>query len=119
MRFAKVTIVTIIVILGIVFIIENLEMLKHTVKIKYDLYAFTAQSPDIPIWVIILFCFFLGVFTASLYGVYEIIVQRQTIRKLQHNLEILGQELKAYAAPEATAASPARPAEPEAPSQSA
>ena len=42
----------------------------------------------------ILFCFFLGVFTASLYGIYEIIMQRQTIRQLRHNLEILAQELK-------------------------
>jgi hypothetical protein len=102
MRFVKVTIATIIVILGIVFIIENLEMLKNTVKIKYNLYLVFLQSPDIPIWVIILFCFFLGVFTASLYGVYEIIVQRQTIRQLRQNLEMMAHELKAYAVPEPT-----------------
>jgi len=117
MRFAKVTIVTIIVLLGIVFIIENLEMLKQTLKIKYDLYFVYLQSPDIPIWVIILFCFFLGVFTASLYGVYEIVLQRQTIRQLRHNLEILTQELKACSPPEAPPATP--PAQEEAPAPSA
>ena len=56
---------------------------------------------------LVLFCFFLGAFTASLYGIYEVIVQRQTIRQLKHNLEILAQELKqAGAAAEASAASP-------------
>lgn len=94
MRFAKITLFTILVLLGLVFIIENLEMLKQTVKIQYNLHLVYLESPEIPIWVIILFCFFLGVFTASLYGIYEIMVQRQTIRQLKHNLNILTEELK-------------------------
>ena len=73
MRFVKVIITTAIVLLGIVFIIENLEMLKTAVKIKLDLYVVYLESPDIHLWVIILFCVFLGVFIASLYGIYEII----------------------------------------------
>jgi uncharacterized integral membrane protein len=94
MRFVKVIISTIIVLLGIVFIIENLETLKQLVRIKLDLYLFTFQSPDIHLWIIILFCFFLGVFTSSLYGIYELYKQRQTIRRLRHNLDILALELK-------------------------
>jgi hypothetical protein len=94
MRFVKIIISTVIVLLGIVFIVENLDMLKHTVRIKMDLYFFTLQSPDISLWVIILFCFFLGVFTTSLYGIYELVKGRQTIRQLRHNLEILARELK-------------------------
>ncbi len=110
MRFFKIIITTAIVILGIVFIIENLEMFKQTVRIKYDLYFVYLESPDVSIWVIILFCFFLGVFTASLYGIYEMFVQRQAIRQLRHNLEIMAEELEAAGvAPE-----PAR--EPKAPS---
>jgi uncharacterized integral membrane protein len=110
MRFFKVIISTIIILLGIVFIIENLDMLKQVVRLKLDLYVVTLQSPDIYLWIIILFCFFLGVFTASLYGIYEIIMQRQTIRQLKHNLEILSQELKltstAASAPGSAAAEP-------------
>ena len=94
MRFVKIIFSTLIVLLGIVFIVENLEMLKQAVRIKMDLYFFTLQSPDIRLWIIILFCFFLGVFTTSLYGIYELIVSRQTIRRLRHNLEILAKELK-------------------------
>jgi cell division protein FtsX len=94
MRFIKIIISTLIVILGIVFIIENLEMLKQTVRIRMDLHFVSFQSPDVHLWVIILFCFFLGVFTTSLYGIYELITSRQTIRQLRHNLEILARELK-------------------------
>jgi uncharacterized integral membrane protein len=94
MRFVKIIISTVIVLLGIVFIIENLDMLKQAVRIRMDLYFITLQSPDVYLWVIILFCFFLGVFTTSLYGIYELVKSRQTIRQLRHNLEILARELK-------------------------
>jgi uncharacterized integral membrane protein len=94
MRFVKVIISTVIVLLGIVFIIENLEVLKHAVRVRLDLYVATFQSPDVHLWVLVLFSFFLGVFTACLYGIYEHYQQRQTIRQLRHNLEMLAKELK-------------------------
>ena len=94
MRFLKVIISTIIILLAIVFIIENLEMLKTEVTLKLDLYLLNLESPAVPLWVMVLFCFFLGAFTASLYGLYEVIVQRQTIRQLRRNLEIMTRELK-------------------------
>jgi uncharacterized integral membrane protein len=107
MRFVKIIISTVIVLLGIVFIIENLDMLKHSVRITMDLYFFTLQSPEVHLWIIILFCFFLGVFTTSLYGIYELVKSRQTIRQLRHNLEILARELKqASATAEISVAAP-------------
>jgi len=113
MRFVKIIISTLIVLLGIVFIIENLETLKQVVRVQLDLYIATFQSPDIHLWVIILFCFFLGVFTTSLYGIYELFKQRQTIRQLRHNLDILARELKqAGAAAEVAAAAPESPVAP-------
>jgi uncharacterized integral membrane protein len=115
MRFVKIIISTVIVLLGIVFIIENLDMLKHVVRLKLDLYFFTLQSPDIHLWVIILFAFFLGVFTTSLYGLYELYKNRQTIRQLRHNLEILARELKqASATAEVSVAAPETQATPSA-----
>jgi uncharacterized integral membrane protein len=94
MRLFKVIFASLLTILGIVFIVENLETLKLPVRLKLDLYVLNFQSPDVHLWVLILFTFFLGVFTASLYGIYEILQQRQTIRKLQHNLELLAQEVR-------------------------
>jgi uncharacterized integral membrane protein len=107
MRFVKVIFSTVIVLLGIIFIIENLEILKHPVSLKLDLYFTTLQTPDLHLWILVLFSFFLGVFTASLYGMYENYQQRQTIRQLRHNLDILAKELKqAGAAAAASAAVP-------------
>jgi len=107
MRFVKVIFTTVIVLLGIVFIIENLEVLKHAVRLKLDLYFITFQTPDVYLWVLVLFSLFLGVFTASLYGIYGHYQQRQTIRQLRHNLEIMARELKqAGATAQVSAAAP-------------
>jgi uncharacterized integral membrane protein len=107
MRFIKIIVSTLIVILGIVFIIENLEMLEHSVQIRLDLHFVTLQTPHMHLWVLVLFAFFLGVFTTSLYGLYELYQNRQTIRQLRHNLDIMARELKkAGVANEVTVATP-------------
>ena len=107
MRFVKVIFSTVIVLLGIVFIIENLDTLKHAVRLNLDLYFITFQGPDMHLWILILFTFFLGVFTTSLYGFYELYQQRQTIRQLRHNLETLAKEIKqASATAQASASAP-------------
>ena len=113
MRFLRIIFTTLILLLAIVFIVENLEMLRQTVTLNLDLHLVKWETPEVPLWVMVLFCFFLGVFTSGLYGIYEIIVQRQTIRQLKHNLEILAQELKSAGARagEAAAASPGPKAE--------
>ena len=107
MRFVKVIISTVIILLGVIFIIENLEVLKQPVSLKLNLYVVSFQSPDMHLWILVLFAFFLGVFTTSLYGIYELYQQRQTIRQLRHNLDILAKELKqASATAQASAAAP-------------
>ena len=51
--------------------------------------------------------FFLGVLTTALYGLYEHYQQRQTIRQLRHNLEMLAKEIKqANATAQASTAAP-------------
>jgi uncharacterized integral membrane protein len=118
MRFVKIIFSTVIILLGIVFIIQNLEMLKHAVRLQLDLYVAAFQSPDVHLWVIILFAFFLGVFTTSLYGLYELFKQRQTIRQLRHNLDIMARELKqASVAEEASVATSQTPVAPVPPSE--
>lgn len=107
MRFVKVIISTVIILLGVVFIIENLEVLKQAVSLELNLYVVSFQSPEVYLWVLILFAFFLGVLTTALYGLYEHYRQRQTIRQLRHNLEILAKELKqASATAQESAAAP-------------
>ena len=107
MRFIKVIISTVIILLGVVFIIENLEVLKQSVSLMLNLYVVSFRSPDVYLWVLILFAYFLGVLTTALYGLYEHYIQRQTIRQLRHNLDILAKELKqASATAQASAAAP-------------
>ena len=109
MRFFKVIFGSLLGVLGVMFIVQNREVLERTIQLKLDLYFHAMQSAALPLWILILFTFFLGVFTASLYGLYELLKQRQTIRTLKHNLEIVGQELKRASA----AAASEVPREPE------
>jgi uncharacterized integral membrane protein len=109
MRFVKVIFSSVIVLLGIVFIIENLEVLKHAERLTLDLYFITLQSPDVYLWVLVLFAFFLGVLTTALYGLYEHYVQRQTVRQLRHNLDILAKELKQVSATAQASAAASEP----------
>lgn len=94
MRFVKVIFGSLLGIFAVVFILENRAVLEHAVQLRFDIYVVSLQTANIPLWVLILFTFFLGVFTASLYGIYELIKQRQIIRHLRQNVEILGEELK-------------------------
>lgn len=94
MRYAKVMLALILVLFGIVFILENRVVLEHSVQLRFDIYVMNLQTAHIPLWVLILFTFFLGAFTAFLYFIVDFVRQRQTVRQLKHNLEILGQELK-------------------------
>lgn len=106
MRYVKVIFGFILVLFGIVFLIENRVVLEHAITIKFDIYLFKVESAPIPLWVMVLFTFFLGAFTAFLYFIYEHFKQRQTVRQLRHNLAIMGDELKrAGLAVEASAAS--------------
>jgi uncharacterized integral membrane protein len=100
MRFLKIIFAAILAILAIIFILENRTVLEQTSQLRLDLYFKNFTTPSIPLWVLILFSFFLGVFTASLYGISELFKNRQTIRQLRQNLEILSQELKRTGAPE-------------------
>jgi hypothetical protein len=106
MRFLKVIVATLIAIVGIAFIIQNLDVLTRTVQLKLDLHFRDFQTPEVHLWGLVLFAFFLGVFTASLYLAYELFKQRQLIRQLKYNLEVLGQELKRASTATEVAASP-------------
>lgn len=94
MRFFKLIFSCLLTILGIIFIIHNLETLNQQITLKFNAYFHTFQSAPITLWVLLLFVFFLGVLIASLYGVYEVIRQRHISRQLRHSLEVLSSELK-------------------------
>lgn len=118
MRYVKVFFIVLLALLGLIFVIQNLEVLKHPVQLRLDLKVVDLESAPIDLWLLIIFSFGLGALLILLYFIYDHIKQRKTIRRLQHNIEIMGEELKragvaaaASAATVKTAASPVEPAE--------
>jgi putative membrane protein len=94
MRYVKVFIVVFLALLGIIFVIENIDILKHPVQLGLNLYVVNLETPPIPLWVIIILSFGLGAVLILIYFLYDQIKQRQTIRQLQQNIEILSEDLK-------------------------
>jgi hypothetical protein len=94
MRYVKVFIVVFLALLGVIFVIENIDVLKHPVQLSLNLYVVNLETPSIPLWVLIILSFGLGAVLILIYFIYDHIKQRQNIRQLQQNIEILTEELK-------------------------
>ncbi len=94
MRYVKVFIVVFLALLGVIFVIENIDVLKYPVQLSLNLYVVNLESAPIPLWVLIVLSFGLGAVLILIYFLYDHIRQRQNIRQLQQNIEILSEELK-------------------------
>lgn len=94
MRYVKAFFIGLVALIGLIFIIQNIEVLKHPIKLMLNLYLINLESADIHLWVLVIFTFALGAFIVLLYFLYDHVKQRQTIRQLKHNIEIMGAELK-------------------------
>lgn len=94
MRYVKLTFALLVAVLAIVFIVQNRVVLEHSFQLRFDIMVLKVQTELIPLWVLLLFGYFLGAITAFLYFVVHHIRQRQTIRHLRQNLEVLNQKLK-------------------------
>jgi uncharacterized integral membrane protein len=94
MRYVKGIFGFMLVLLTIVLIVGNRVALEHAVALKFDIYFFKKESGPVPLWLMILFSFFLGAFTSFVYLVYGYIKQRRTIRHLRQSLENMESELK-------------------------
>lgn len=94
MRYVKAFIIGLLALLIFVFVIENIEVLKHTIQLRLNLYLFNLQTPPLDLWVLILLSFALGAVLVLIYFIYDHIKQRQVIRQLKQNVEIMTMELK-------------------------
>jgi uncharacterized membrane protein len=94
MRYVKVFIVVFLALLAVIFVIENIDILKHPVQLNLDLYVVNLEAAPMPLWVLIVLSFGLGAVLILIYFLYDHIRQRQNIRQLQQNIEILSEELK-------------------------
>ena len=117
MRYVKVFIIGLLALLAVVFVIENIEVLKHAVQLKLNLYFVELQTDFLDLWVLILLSFALGAVLVLIYFVYDHVKQRQVIRQLKQNVEILTLELKRAGVTGGGTATPAGAASPSVESQ--
>jgi hypothetical protein len=99
MRYVKVFIIGLIALISLVFVIENIEVLRQTVRLKLNLYAVKLETEPLEMWVLTILSFALGAVLVLIYFVYDHIKQRQVIRQLRQNIEIMAMELKRAGAP--------------------
>ncbi len=111
MRYFKAFIIGLLALISLVFVIENLEALSAPVQFKLKLYLANLETASLPLWVLTILSFALGAVLVLIYLVFDHIKQRQIIRQLRQNIEIMNVELKraSMAAEEGAAGNAAPP----------
>jgi hypothetical protein len=94
MRYVKVLIIGILALISLVFVIENIEVLKQTIQLRLNIYFAQLETAPLEVWVLTILSFALGAVLVLIYFVYDHIKQRQIIRQLRQNIEIMAAELK-------------------------
>ncbi len=95
MRYVKVFIIGLLALISVVFVIENINALQTKVQLVLKLYLIpNLITPELELWVLTILSFALGAVLVLIYFVYDHIKQRQIIRQLRQNIEIMAMELK-------------------------
>jgi hypothetical protein len=94
MRYVKVFIIGLLALISVVFVIENIEVLKQTVQLRLNLYLTNLETAPLEMWVLTILSFALGAVLVLIYFVYDHIKQRQIIRQLRQNIEIMAMEMR-------------------------
>ncbi len=94
MRYVKVFIIGILALIALVFVIENIEVLKQTIQLRLNIYFAQLETAPLELWVLTILSFALGAVLVLIYFIYDHIRQRQIIRQLRQNIEIMAAELK-------------------------
>ena len=94
MRYVKVFIIGLLALISVVFVIENIEVLKQTVQLRLNLYFANLETAPLEMWVLTILSFALGAVLVLIYFIYDHIKQRQIIRQLRQNIEIMAMEMK-------------------------
>jgi hypothetical protein len=94
MRYLKVLIIGLLALIALVFVIENIEVLKQTIQLRLNLHFAQLETAPLELWVLTILSFALGAVLVLIYFIYDHIRQRQIIRQLRQNIEIMTAELK-------------------------
>ena len=94
MRYVKAFVIGLLALISVVFVIENIEVLRQTVQLRLNLYVAKLETAPLEMWVLTILSFALGAVLVLIYFVYDHIKQRQVIRQLRQDIEIMNVELK-------------------------
>jgi len=95
MRYFKAFIVGLLALVAVVFVIENIKILQTSIQLRLKLFFIPElTTPELELWVLTILSFALGAILVLIYFVFDHIKQRQTIRQLRQNIEIMNVELK-------------------------
>jgi len=94
MNYLKAFIIGLLALLGFIFVIENIEVLRQTVQLRLNLYIVKLETAPLDLWVLITLSFALGAILVFIYFIYDHLKQRQLIRQMRQNIEIMASELK-------------------------
>jgi hypothetical protein len=94
MRYVKVFIIGLLALVSVVFVIENIEVLRQPVELRLNLYVAKLETAPLEVWVLTILSFALGAVLVLIYFIYDHIRQRQIIRQLRQNIEIMAMEMK-------------------------
>ena len=94
MSYVKAFIIGFLSLISLVFVIENIEVLRQTIQLRLNLYVAKLETAPLEVWVLTILSFALGAVLVLIYFVYDHIKQRQVIRQLRQNIEIMTMELK-------------------------
>jgi len=94
MKYLRVTIYALLFVVAIVFIQQNLQDFSAGVTIRLNLYFFSFESMSIPIYVLFLLSFFVGVLITSFYGLVDRIRLKSKLRAERKESSRLRKELE-------------------------
>jgi hypothetical protein len=111
MRYLKAFIIGLLALISLVFVIENIDVLRNPIQLRLNLYVAKLETAPLEMWVLTILSFALGAILVLIYFVFDHIKQRQIIRQLRQNIEIMNVELRraSMAAEEASAGSAVSP----------
>ncbi len=93
MRSFRTVVWIVVVFLLLVFIVQNIKTLDQTVELQFNLYLFQINSGSIPIYLLILFSFLIGLLGAASHSLYRRIKIKGETRRLKKALRAREGEL--------------------------
>jgi uncharacterized integral membrane protein len=93
MKALKAPFITIIGAILLIFVIQNIDTLNQTIDLRLDLYIFDFDSGVIPIYLIIIISYLIGMIVAASYGFYQRIQLKGENRRLKRTLKEREEEL--------------------------